>query len=148
VHLSNGVVLRVRDWPARLLSYLRRLSGAEYSTTFPPHEVPGWRQQFGSGDYPSKRRRGPGLLLLSDRGIAVNAGASELLATAAGAKAGCARGMWTCRGCGVGAGFDTTMWRVGDAGASAVGPYLARQFAESLEAGDGKRCARPLTQGC
>ncbi len=92
----------------------------------------------------------PGLLLLSDRGInAKNGALPALLATAAIWKAMVREGLWDLPLIVESAQvFDTHhVALLVAAGASAVVPYLADEFAESLEAGGADRMRTAITAG-
>jgi glutamate synthase (ferredoxin) len=154
VHLKDGVTL-----PNPLLT-----SGqlAELSELFEPvHRidialpsakgVPGARSalaQLSSTPLSSSAR--PGLLLLSDRGInAENAMLPALLATAAIWKAMLREGLWDVPLIVESAQvFDTHhVALLVAAGATAVVPYLADEFAESLESGGADRMRSAMIAG-
>ena len=153
VHLGNGVVL-----PGPLIGAAQL---AELSTTFgpvqnidftfsAPNEVPGARSSLAQLTTPLSGGARPGLLLLSDRGISSERAAlPALLATAAVWKAMVREGLWdvplVVESAQV---FDTHhVALLVAAGASAVVPYLAEQFAESLEAGGTERMRAAITAG-
>jgi glutamate synthase domain-containing protein 2/glutamate synthase domain-containing protein 1/glutamate synthase domain-containing protein 3 len=154
VHLKDGVTL-----PNPLLSDGQL---AELSELFGPvHRismnfssalgVPGARcslAQLSTTPLSSSGR--PGLLLLSDRGInAETAALPVLLATAAVWKAMVCDGLWDVPLIVESAQvFDTHhVALLSAAGASAVVPYLADEFAESLEAGGADRMRVALIAG-
>src|SRR5712671_3701085 len=153
VHLSNGVVL-----PGPLIGAAQL---AELSTTFgpvqnidftfsAPNEVPGARGSLAQLTTPLSGGARPGLLLLSDRGISSERAAlPALLATAAVWKAMVREGLWdvplVVESAQV---FDTHhVALLVAAGASAVVPYLAEQFAESLEAGGTEKMRSAINAG-
>src|SRR6267154_2494669 len=153
VHLSNGVVL-----PGPLIGAAQL---AELSTTFgpvqnidftfsAPNEVPGARGSLAQLTTPLSGGARPGLLLLSDRGISSERAAlPALLATAAVWKAMVREGLWdvplVVESAQV---FDTHhVALLVAAGASAVVPYLAEQFAESLEAGGTEKMRAAINAG-
>src|SRR3982075_2880806 len=153
VHLSNGVVL-----PGPLIGAAQL---AELSTTFgpvqnidftfsAPNEVPGARSSLAQLTTPLSGGARPGLLLLSDRGISSERAAlPALLATAAVWKAMVREGLWdvplVVESAQV---FDTHhVALLVAAGASAVVPYLAEQFAESLEAGGTEKMRAAINAG-
>jgi len=153
VHLSNGVVL-----PGPLIGAAQL---AELSTTFgpvqnidftfsAPNEVPGARGSLAQLTTPLSSGARPGLLLLSDRGISSERAAlPALLATAAVWKAMVREGLWdvplVVESAQV---FDTHhVALLVAAGASAVVPYLAEQFAESLEAGGTEKMRAAINAG-
>src|SRR5713226_5299469 len=153
VHLSNGVVL-----PGPLIGVAQL---AELSTTFgpvqnidftlsAPNEVPGARGSLTQLTTPLSGSGRPGLLLLSDRGISSERAAlPELLATAAVWKTMVREGLWDVPLIVESAQvFDTHhVALLMAAGASAVVPYLAEQFAESLEAGGTERMHAAVEAG-
>src|SRR5712672_1011545 len=153
VHLRNGVVL-----PGPLIGAAQL---AELSTTFgpvqnidftfsAPNEVPGARGSLAQLTTPLSGGARPGLLLLSDRGISSERAAlPALLATAAVWKAMVREGLWdvplVVESAQV---FDTHhVALLVAAGASAVVPYLAEQFAESLEAGGTEKMRAAINAG-
>ena len=153
VHLKNGIVL-----PSPLLGAEQL---AELSTTFGPvqnidftfsaaNEVPGARRSLTQLTTPLSGSVRPGLLLLSDRGISgERAALPALLATAAVWKAMVREGLWDVPLIVESAQvFDTHhVALLVAAGASAVMPYLAEQFAESLEAGGTGRMRAAINAG-
>ena len=153
VHLSNGVVL-----PGPLIGAAQL---AELSTTFgpvqnidftfsAPNEVPGARSSLAQLTTPLSGSARPGLLLLSDRGISSERAAlPALLATAAVWKAMVREGLWDVPLIVESAQvFDTHhVALLVAAGASAVVPYLAEQFAESLEAGGTEKMRAAINAG-
>jgi glutamate synthase domain-containing protein 2/glutamate synthase domain-containing protein 1/glutamate synthase domain-containing protein 3 len=153
VHLSNGVVL-----PGPLIGAAQL---AELSTTFgpvqnidftfsAPNEVPGARCSLAQLTTPLSGSVRPGLLLLSDRGISgERAALPALLATAAVWKAMVREGLWDVPLIVESAQvFDTHhVALLVAAGASAVVPYLAEQFAESVEAGGSEKMRAAINAG-
>ena len=153
VHLKNGIVL-----PSPLIGTEQL---AELSTTFgpvqnidftfsAPNEVPGARRSLTQLTTPLSGSVRPGLLLLSDRGISgERAALPALLATAAVWKAMVREGLWDVPLIVESAQvFDTHhVALLVAAGASAVMPYLAEQFAESLEAGGTGRMRAAINAG-
>jgi glutamate synthase domain-containing protein 2/glutamate synthase domain-containing protein 3 len=154
VHLNDGVTL-----PGPLLSTGQL---AELSEFFSPvHRiemtfssalgVPGARCSFAQlSSTPLSSGGRPGLLLLSDRGInAENGALPALLATAAVWKAMVREGLWDLPLIVESAQvFDTHhVALLVAAGASAVVPYLADEFAESLESGGAGRMRTAITAG-
>ena len=154
VHLNDGVTL-----PGPLLSTGQL---AELSEFFSPvHRiemtfssalgVPGARCSFAQlSSTPLSSGGRPGLLLLSDRGInAENGALPALLATAAIWKAMVREGLWDLPLIVESAQiFDTHhVALLVAAGASAVVPYLADEFAESLESGGADRMRTAITAG-
>jgi glutamate synthase domain-containing protein 2/glutamate synthase domain-containing protein 1/glutamate synthase domain-containing protein 3 len=154
VHLNDGVTL-----PGPLLSTGQL---AELSEFFSPvHRiemtfssalgVPGARCSFAQlSSTPLSSGGRPGLLLLSDRGInAKNGALPALLATAAVWKAMVREGLWDLPLIVESAQvFDTHhVALLVAAGASAVVPYLADEFAESLESGGADRMRTAITAG-
>jgi len=153
VHLKNGIVL-----PSPLIGAAQL---AELSTTFgpvqnidftfsAPNEVPGARCSLAQLTTPLSGSGRPGLLLLSDRGISSERAAlPALLATAAVWKAMVREGLWDVPLIVESAQvFDTHhIALLVAAGASAVVPYLAEQFAESLEAGGTERMRAAINAG-
>jgi glutamate synthase domain-containing protein 2/glutamate synthase domain-containing protein 1/glutamate synthase domain-containing protein 3 len=153
VHLPHGVVL-----PSPIIS-----SGqlAELSTTFGPVQrvdftfpapmgVSGARCSITQLTTPLSDSGRPGLLLLSDRGISSERGAlPALLATATVWKAMVRDGLWDVPLIVESAQvFDTHhVALLVAAGASAVVPYLADQFAESLEEGGAERMRSAIVAG-
>jgi glutamate synthase domain-containing protein 2/glutamate synthase domain-containing protein 1/glutamate synthase domain-containing protein 3 len=142
VHLREGLTLPSPVLPAARLSDLSTILGpvCQIDLTFPAAMgVPGGRcriAQLVSTPLSSSSR--PGLLLLSDRGISAElAPLPALLATAAIWKRMVREGLWdvplVVESAQV---FDTHhVALLVAAGASAVVPYLAEQFAESVEPG-------------
>jgi len=153
VHLKNGIVL-----PSPLISAAQL---AELSTTFgpvqnidftfsAPNEVPGARCSLAQLTTPLSGSVRPGLLLLSDRAISSERAAlPALLATAAVWKAMVREGLWDVPLIVESAQvFDTHhVALLVAAGANAVVPYLAEQFAESLEAGGTERMRAAIVAG-
>ncbi|MGB6884305.1 MAG: glutamate synthase central domain-containing protein, partial [Candidatus Acidiferrum sp.] len=154
VHLKDGATL-----PGPLLSVAQL---AELSEFFAPAHriemtfssalgVPGARCSFAQlSSTPLSSSGRPGLLLLSDRGIsAENAALPALLATAAVWKTMLREGLsdvpLIVESAQV---FDTHhVALLVAAGASAVVPYLADEFAESLESGGADRMRTAITAG-
>jgi glutamate synthase (ferredoxin) len=153
VHLKNGIVL-----PSPLIG-VEQL--AELCTTYGPvqnidftfsarNEVPGARCSLTQLTTPLSGSARPGLLLLSDRGISgERAALPALLATAAVWKAMVREGLWDVPLIVESAQvFDTHhVALLVAAGASAVVPYLAEQFAESLEPGGTERMRAAINAG-
>src|SRR5579864_5874381 len=154
VHLKDGVTL-----PSPLLNegQLAELTASfgpvqHIDFTFPASTgVPGARcgiAQFSTTPLSSSGR--PGLLLLSDRGIsAERAALPALLATAAVWKAMVKEGLWdvplVVESAQV---FDTHhVALLVAAGASAVVPYLAGQFAEAIEPGGAENMRTAIHAG-
>src|SRR6202795_3463841 len=154
VHLKDGVTLSGPLLDAGQLAELSEFFGPVHrmDMTFSSAlGVPGARcsvAQLSSTPLSSSGR--PGLLLLSDRGInAENAALPALLATAAVWKAMVREGLWdlplVVESAQV---FDTHhVALLVAAGASAVVPYLAGEFAESLEPGGADRMSIAITAG-
>jgi glutamate synthase domain-containing protein 2/glutamate synthase domain-containing protein 3 len=154
VHLNDGVTL-----PGPLLSTGQLAELAEFFS--PVHRiemtfssalgVPGARCSFAQlSSTPLSSGGRPGLLLLSDRGInAENGALPALLATAAVWKAMVREGLWDLPLIVESAQvFDTHhVALLVAAGASAVVPYLADEFAESLESGGAGRMRTAITAG-
>src|SRR5579859_7876618 len=153
VHFSNGIVL-----PSPLISAVQL---AELSTTFgpvqnidltfsSPNEVPGARRSLAQLTTPLSDGARPGLLLLSDRGISSErAPLPALLATAAVWKVMVREGLWDVPLIVESAQvFDTHhVALLVAAGASAVVPYLAEEFAESLEPGGAEKSRAAIQAG-
>jgi glutamate synthase domain-containing protein 2/glutamate synthase domain-containing protein 1/glutamate synthase domain-containing protein 3 len=141
VHLPNGVVLPSPVISAGQLAELSATFGPVHRTsfTFPaPNGVSGARGSITQLTTPLSGSARPGLLLLSDRGIdPERAALPALLATATVWKAMVRDGLWDVPLIVESAQiFDTHhVALLVAAGASAVVPYLADQFAEALEAG-------------
>src|SRR6202007_418776 len=115
-----------------------------------PNEVPGARCCLTQLTTPLSGSVLPGLLLLSDRGISSErASLPALLATAAVWKAMVRDGLWDVPLIVESAQvFDTHhVALLVAAGASAVVPYLADQFAESLEEGGAERMRAAINAG-
>src|SRR6202007_2083086 len=115
-----------------------------------PNEVPGARCCLTQLTTPLSGSVLPGLLLLSDRATnADRAPLPALLATAAVWKAMVREGLWDVPLIVESAQvFDTHhVALLVAAGASAVVPYLAEQFAESLEPGGTERMRAAITAG-
>jgi glutamate synthase domain-containing protein 2/glutamate synthase domain-containing protein 1/glutamate synthase domain-containing protein 3 len=154
VHLKDGVTLPSPLLSDGQLAELSELFGPVHriSTNFSSAlEVPGARcslAQLSTTPLSSSGR--PGLLLLSDRGInAENAALPALLATAAVWKAMVRDGLWDVPLIVESAQvFDTHhVALLLAAGASAVVPYLADEFAESHEAGGADRMRAAMIAG-
>ena len=153
VHLKNGVVL-----PSPLISEgqfeeLSEIFGppTPIDFTFPAQlGVSGARCSIAQLSTPLSDSGRPSLLLLSDRGLSPERGAlPALLATAAVWKAMVKEGLWdvplVVESSQV---FDTHHVALLVAvGASAVRPYLADQFAESLEPGGAERMRTAINAG-
>src|ERR1700675_64336 len=142
VHLKDGVTLPGPLLNAGQLAELSEFFGSVHriDMTFSSAlGVPGARCSVAQlSSTPLSRSGRPGLLLLSDRGLnAENAPLPALLATAAVWKAMVGEGLWDVPLIVESAQvFDTHhVALLVAAGASAVVPYLADEFAESLEPG-------------
>ena len=153
VHLTNGIVLPSPLIGAAQLAELATTLGSVENIDFTfsaPKEVPGARGCLTQLTTPLSGSVRPGLLLLSDRAVSgERAALPALLATAAVWKAMVREGLWdvpliveTAQV------FDTHhVALLVAAGASAVVPYLAEQFAESLEAGGTERMRAAINAG-
>jgi glutamate synthase domain-containing protein 2/glutamate synthase domain-containing protein 1/glutamate synthase domain-containing protein 3 len=153
VHLPHGVVLPSPIISAGQLAELSATFGPvqKVDFTFPaPMGVSGARCSITQLTTPLSDSGRPGLLLLSDRGISSERGAlPALLATATVWKAMVRDGLWdvplVVESAQV---FDTHhVALLVAAGASAVVPYLADQFAESLEEGGAERMRAAINAG-
>src|SRR6266702_3181974 len=154
VHLQDGVTLPSPVITAGQLSQLAAIFGPEQriDITFPAATgVPGARRSFAQlSTTPLSGGGRPGLLLLSDRAIdASRAPLPALLATAAAWKAMVREGLWDVP-------LIVESAQVCDthhvalllaAGASAVMPYLADQFAESLEPAGAEKARTAIDAG-
>src|SRR6267143_660678 len=154
VHLKDGITLPSPVISAGQLSQLSAIFGPEQriDITFPAATgVPGARCSFAQlSTTPLSGSGRPGLLLLSDRAIGADrAPLPALLATAAVWKAMVREGLWDVP-------LVVESAQVFDphhvallvaAGASAVVPYLAEQFAESLEPGGMERLHTAINAG-
>ena len=153
VHLPNGVVLPSPIIAAGQLAELSATFGPVHHVdfTFPaPMGVSGARCSITQLSTPLSGSGRPGLLLLSDRGISgERAVLPALLATATAWKAMVRDGLWDVPLIVESAQvFDTHhVALLVAAGASAVVPYLADQFAESLEAGGAERMRTAINAG-
>ena len=153
VHLPNGVVLPSPIISAGQLAELSATFGPvqHLDFTFPaPTGVSGARRSIAQLTTPLSGGGRPGLLLLSDRGInGENAALPALLATAAVWKAMVRDGLWDIPLVVESAQiFDTHhVALLVAAGASAVVPYLADQFAESLEPNGAEKMRVAITAG-
>ena len=153
VHLKNGVVLPSPVISAGQLGELSAAFGPAVHIDFTfsaPNGVPGARSSLTQLTTPLSGCARPGLLLLSDRGISKDRAAlPALLATAAAWKAMVREGLWDIPLIVESAQvFDTHhVALLVAAGASAVAPYLADQFAESLEAGGMERMRAAINGG-
>ena len=153
VHLKNGIVLPSPLLGAEQLAELSTTFGPVQNIDFTfsaPNEVPGARCSLTQLTTPLSGSVRPGLLLLSDRGISgERAALPALLATAAVWKAMVREGLWDVPLIVESAQvFDTHhVALLVAAGASAVMPYLAEQFAESLEAGGTGRMRAAINAG-
>ena len=153
VHLKNGVVLPSPLIGAEQLDELCTIYGPAQRIDFTfsaPNEVPGARSCLTQLTTPLSGSVRPGLLLLSDREIgSERAALPALLATAAVWKAMVREGLWDVPLIVESAQvFDTHhVALLVAAGASAVLPYLADQFAESLEAGGTERMRAAINAG-
>jgi glutamate synthase domain-containing protein 2/glutamate synthase domain-containing protein 1/glutamate synthase domain-containing protein 3 len=152
-HLKNGIVLPSPLIGAEQLAELCTTYGSVQNIDFTfsaPNEVPGARGCLTQLTTPLSGGARPGLLLLSDRGISSERAAlPALLATAAVWKAMVREGLWdvplVVESAQV---FDTHhVALLVAAGASAVVPYLAEQFAESLETGGTERMRAAINAG-
>ena len=153
VHLKNGIVLPSPLIGAEQLAELCTTYSPVQNIDFTfsaPNEVPGARSSLTQLTTPLSGSVRPGLLLLSDRGISSERAAlPALLATAAVWKAMVREGLWDVP-------LIVESEQVFDthhvallvaAGASAVVPYLAEQFAESLEPGGTERMRAAIIAG-
>src|SRR6267143_884641 len=154
VHLKDGITLPSPLISAGQLSQLSVILGPEQriDITFPTATgVPGARCSFAQlSATPLSGSGRPGLLLLSDRAIDVDrAPLPALLATAAVWKAMVREGLWDVPLIVESAQvFDTHhVALLVAAGASAVVPYLADQFAESLEPGGMEKARSAISAG-
>jgi glutamate synthase domain-containing protein 2/glutamate synthase domain-containing protein 1/glutamate synthase domain-containing protein 3 len=153
VHLPNGVVLPSPIIAAGQLAELSATFGPVHRIdfTFPaPMGVSGARCCITQLSTPLSGSGRPGLLLLSDRSISgERAVLPALLATATVWKAMVRDGLWDVPLIVESAQvFDTHhVALLVAAGASAVVPYLADQFAESLEAGGAERMRTAINAG-
>jgi glutamate synthase domain-containing protein 2/glutamate synthase domain-containing protein 1/glutamate synthase domain-containing protein 3 len=153
VHLANGVVLPSPVIGAGQLAELSATFGPVHRVdfTFPaPMGVPGARCSIAQLSTPLSGSGRPGLLLLSDRGISrERAALPALLATATLWKAMVGEGLWDVPLIVESAQvFDTHhVALLVAAGASAVVPYLADHFAESLEPGGTERTRAAINAG-
>jgi len=154
VHLKDGVTLPIPLLSAGQLSELSDLFGRvqRVDMTFSSAlGVPGARRSFAQlSTTPLSSGARPGLLLLSDRGISAEKGAlPALLATAAVWKAMVREHLWDVPLIVESAQvFDTHhVALLVAAGASAVVPYLADEFADSIESGGAERMRTAITAG-
>src|SRR5712692_9418538 len=154
VHLKDGITLPSPVISAGQLSQLSAIFGPEQriDITFPAAtRVPGARCAFAQlSTTPLSSSGRPGLLLLSDRAIdAHRAPLPALLATAAVWKAMVREGLWDVPLIVESAQvFDTHhVALLVAAGASAVVPYLADEFAESLEPGGMEKARAAINAG-
>ena len=153
VHLKNGIVLPSPLIGAEQLAELRTTYGPVQNIDFTfsaPTEVPGARSCLTQLTTPLSGSVRPGLLLLSDRGISSERAAlPALLATAAVWKTMFREGLWDVPLIVESAQvFDTHhVALLVAAGASAVVPYLAEQFAGSMEAGGTERMRAAINAG-
>jgi glutamate synthase domain-containing protein 2/glutamate synthase domain-containing protein 3 len=153
VQLRNGAALPSPLLSAAQLAELSATLGSVQRIDFTfsaPNGVPGARGCLTQLTTPLSSLARPGLLLLSDRGIdAERATLPALLATAAIWKAMAREGLWDVPLIVESAQvFDTHhVALLVAAGASAVVPYLAEQFAESLEAGGAERMRAAIEAG-
>jgi len=153
VHLKNGIVLSSPLIGAAQLAELSTTFGSVQNIDFTfsaPNEVPGARCSLAQLTTPLSGSARPGLLLLSDRGISSERAAlPALLATAVVWKAMVREGLWDVPLIVESAQvFDTHhVALLVAAGASAVVPYLAEQFAESIEAGGTEKMRSAINAG-
>ena len=154
VHLKDGITLPGPVISAGQLSQLFAILGPEHriDITFPAASgVSGARCSFAQlSATPLSSSERPGLLLLSDRAInADRASLPALLATAAVWKAMVRDGWWDVPLIVESAQvFDTHhVALLVAAGASAVVPYLADEFAESLEPGGIEKARAAINAG-
>src|SRR6516165_5763714 len=154
VHLKDGVTLPSPLTTPEQLSQLTGIFGSvdRIDFTFPAAAgVPGARCSFSQlSTTPLSSSAPPGLLLLSDRAISrERAPLPALLATAAVWKAMVRAGLWDVPLIVESAQvFDTHhVALLVAAGASAVVPYLADQFAESLEPGGAEKARAAIRAG-
>jgi glutamate synthase domain-containing protein 2/glutamate synthase domain-containing protein 3 len=153
VHLKNGIVLPSPLIGAQQLAELSATFGPVQHIDFTfsaPNEVPGALRSLAQLTTPLSGCARPGLLLLSDRDISgERAALPALLATAAVWKAMVREGLWDVPLIVESAQvFDTHhVALLVAAGASAVVPYLAEQFAESLEPGGTERMRAAINAG-
>ncbi|HKE35020.1 MAG TPA: glutamate synthase large subunit [Candidatus Acidoferrum sp.] len=154
VHLKDGVMLPSPLMTPAQLSELREIFGLErrIDFTFPAAAgVPGARCSFAQlSTTPLSSSDPPRLLLLSDRAISTErAPLPALLATAAVWKAMVGKGLWDVPLIVESAQvFDTHhVALLVAAGASAVVPYLADEFAESLEPGGAEKARAAILAG-
>ena len=153
VHLKNGIVLPSALIGAQQLAELSATFGPVQHVDFTfsaPNGVPGALRSLTQLTTPLSGGTRPGLLLLSDRAIGPERAAlPALLATAAVWKAMVREGLWdvplVVESAQV---FDTHHVALLVAvGASAVVPYLAEQFAESLEPGGTEKMRAAINAG-
>src|SRR5438309_3139054 len=154
VHLKDGVTLPSPLLTPEQLSQLTEIFGSlrRIDFTFPAAAgVPGARCSFAQlSTTPLSSSDPPRLLLLSDRGISAGrAPLPALLATAAVWKAMVGEGLWDVPLIVESAQvFDTHhVALLVAAGASAVVPYLADEFAESLEPGGAEKARMAIHAG-
>src|SRR5712692_8924223 len=154
VHLKDGITLPSPVISAGQLSQLSAIFGPEHriDITFPASTgVPGARCSFAQlSTTPLSSSGRPGLLLLSDRAISADrAPLPALLATAAVWKAMVSEGLWDVPLIVESAQvFDTHhVALLVAAGASAVVPYLADEFAESVEPGGTEKARAAINAG-
>src|SRR5712671_4851281 len=154
VHLKDGITLPSPVISAGQLSQLSAILGPEQriDITFPAAAgVPGARCSFAQlSTTPLSGSGRPGLFLLSDRAISADrAPLPALLATAAVWKAMVREGLWDVPLIVESAQvFDTHhVALLVAAGASAVVPYLADEFAESLEPGGMEKARAAINAG-
>ncbi len=153
VHLKNGIVLPSPLIGAQQLAELSATFGPVQNIDFTfsaPQEVSGARCSLAQLTTPLSGSARPGLLLLSDRRISSERAAlPALLATAAVWKAMVREGLWDVPLIVESAQvFDTHhLALLVAAGASAVVPYLAEQFAESLEPGGTEKMRAAINAG-
>src|SRR5450755_4717173 len=153
VHLPNGVVLPSPIIGAGQLAELSATFAPVHRMSFifpAPNGVSGARCSITQLTTPLSGSGRPGLLLLSDRGIdGEHTALPALLATATMWKTMVRDGLWDVPLIVESAQvFDTHhVALLVAAGASAVVPYLADQFAEALEAGGAERMRTAINAG-
>src|SRR5882762_6923249 len=152
VHLKDGITLPSPVISEGQLSQLSAILGPEQriDITFPASTgVPGARCSFAQlSTTPLSGSGRPGLLLLSDRAISADrAPLPALLATAAMWKAMVREGLWDVPLIVESAQVFDTHHVALLVAAGAIVPYLADQFAESLEPGGTERARAAINAG-